>query len=610
MKNNHKLLEEITRFKEICDIKSIDSDILNFLNEDVGPPGNEILKKLINLFEEATIEGKGAFRRVGTRSFTDQEYNAILRKLRDPANISKALSDIFSSPQTIDLLLRIVKSESSFVDDLYGKYISTLIRNGSIEQSNQFPILIFKGIGQDSIDNITVDMVKTELRKYINDEDIVSVFAEKVLKDLESVPEIISYSTKAGSKNLPQTAAKFDTIFGGTFPRFNINFWKNAAKNKEVIKQNIEDILSIMARNIEEGRNVQQDFRVLIDYVISLRKSTKENMKEAFRKYLTESKIVTYNKEEWDKFLTENPHYNKIFDDAASDYQKEFFRGIGEQIGAMFGRVIEGEGVIWSGIKRNLWNIAYQDFRTPKELMYVYARRGPNAVIWGKIGSFIIIHQVLFPMIATAIASVVGSLKMQSMNKEINEIRKKLCIEKQALSKEDCDKLKEIPVDYWNRFFDTMVSYSDVSVLLGETPEWNNLLFFTHIDEIYRFVVLDVYKTQVSTQEGVNKDFWLNKFNEKSKELEEWQSLGYDSTKSTEENVKFMVAKATEKQKREEMIKRVGKSPEGFQAWADLNGYIVITPYDNEDGIGVAYKKDDTNRTPIDFQWKVDTFQP
>ena len=58
------------------------------------------------------------------------------------------------------------------------------------------------------------------------------------------------------------------------------------------------------------------------------------------------------------------------------------------------------------------------------------------------------------------------------------------------------------------------------------------------------------------------------------------------------------------------MIKRVGKSPEGFQAWADLNGYIVITPYDNQDGIGVAYKKDDTNRTPIDFQWKVDTFQP
>jgi hypothetical protein len=603
MKNNNKLLEEISRFKEICNIKSIDNNNLKFLNEAIGPPVNQILKKLIDLFEEATIEGKGAFRRVGTRTFTDEEHKAILNKLRDPANASKALSDIFSSPQTIDLLLRIVKSESSFVDDLYGKYISALIRNKSIENSNQFPILIFKGIGRDSVDDITVDMVKTELRKYINDEDIVSIFAEKVLKDLEGVPEIISYSTKASSKKLPQTAAKFDTIFGSTFPRFNINFWKNAAKNKAVIEQNIEDILSIIARNIEEGKNAQQDFRVLIDYVISLRKSTGDNMKEAFRKNLTENKIVTYNKEEWERFLKENPHYNKIFDDAASDYQKEFVRGIGEQIGAMFGRVIEGEGVIWSGIKRNLWNIAYQDFRTPKELMYVYARRGPKAVIWGKIASFIIIHQVLFPLMAAAIASVVGSIKIQSMNKEIEEIRKKLCIEKQVLSKEDCDKLKEIPVDLYNRFFDTMVSYSDVSVLLGKTPEWNNLLFFTHIDEIYRFVVLDVFYTQTGTQEGLTKDFWLNKFNEKSKELQEWQSLGYDSTKSTEENVNFMVAKATEKQKREEMIKRVVESSEGFQAWADLNGYTIITPYDPEGGIGVAHKKDDKTKTPINFEW-------
>lgn len=609
MKNNNKLLEEITRFKEICNIKSIGSENLNFLNEAVGPPVNQIIKKLLDLFEEAAIERTGGFRRVGTRSFTEQEYNSILRKLRDPANASKALNDIFTSPETIELLLRIIKSESSFVDDLYNKYISTLIRNGSIENSNQFPILIFKGIGQDSIDNITVDMVKNELRKYINDEDIVSLFTDKVFKELEGVPDIISYSTKASSKNLPQTAAKFDTIFGSTFPRFNINFWKNALKSKSVIKQNIEDILSIIARNIDEGKNVQQDFRVLIDYVISLRKSSKENMKEAFRKYLTDNKVVTYSKDEWERFLKENPHYSKIIDDAASDYQKEFFRGIGEQVSAMFGRVIEGKGVISSGIKRNLWNIAYQDFRTPKELMYAYARRGPKDVIIGKIASFIIIHQVLFPLVATAIASVVGSLKIQSMNKEIEEIRNKLCIKEQILSKEDCDKLKEIPVDLYNRFLDTMVSYSDVSVLLGETPEWNNLLFFTHIDEIFRFAVLDVFKTQTGTQEGLTKDFWLNKFNEKSKELQEWQSLGYDSTKSTEENVRFMVAKATEKQKKEEMKKLVGKSPEGFQAWADLNDYIVITPYDKEDGIGVAYKKDDTNRTPIEFQWKDNTFQ-
>lgn len=608
MKNNHKLLEEITRFKEICNIKSIDSDILKFLNEDVGPPGNQILKKLIDLFEEAAIERTGA-RRVGTRSFTEQEHKAILNKLRDPANASKALSDIFSNPQTINLLLRIIKSDSSFVDDLYNKYISALIRNKSIENSNQFPILIFKGTGQDSIDNITVDMVETELRKYINDEDIVSIFAEKVLKDLESVPKIISYSNRAGSKKLPQTAAKFDTIFGGTFPRFNINFWKNAAKNKAVIEQNIEDILSIIARNIEEGKTVQQDFRVLIDYVISLRKSTKENMKEAFRKYLTENKIVTYNKEEWEKFLTENPHYNKIFDDATSDYQKEFYRGIAQKMKAMAGSAIEGENKIVSVLKRNLWNIAYQDFRTPKELMYVYARRGPKAVIWGKIGSFIIIHQVLFPLIAAAFASLAGSLKLQSMNDEIKEIKDKLCIKQKILSDEDCNQLKEIPIDFYNRFLDTMVSYSDVSVLLGKTPEWNNLLFFTYIDEIYRFVVLDVFKTQTGTQEGVTKDFWLNKFNEKSKELQEWQSLGYDSSKSTEENVTLMVVKATEKQKREEMIKRITDSPDGFQAWADLNKYTITTPYNTETGIGKAYKNNDTIKTPEEFEFKDGTFK-
>ena len=610
MKNNNKLLEEITRFKEICNIKSVDSDNLKFLNEDVGPPINQILKKLIDLFEEASIVGKSGYRQVGKRTFTELEYNTVLNKLRDPANVSKTLREIFSSPQTIDLLMRIVKSDSSFVDDLYSKYISTLIRNGSIEKSNQFPILIFKEIGMDSIDDITVDMVKTALRKYINDEDIISLFSEKVLKDLESVPEIISYSARAGSKDLPKTAAKFDTIFGGTFPRFNINFWKNASKNKAVIEQNIEDILSIMARNIDEGRNVQQDFRVLIDYVISLRKSTTENMKETFRKYLTDNKIVTYNKEEWDRFLTENPNYNKIFDDAASDYQKEFFRGIGEQIGAMFGRVIEGEGRIVSGIKRNLWNIAYQDFRTPKELMYVYARRGPKGVIMGKIASFIIIHQVLFPLIATAIASISGSIKIQSMNAEIKKIKDELCIKKKVLSDEDCNNLQEIPVDYYNRFLDTMVSYSDVSVLFGETPEWNNLLFFTHIDEIFRFVVLDVYKTQTGTQEGVTKDFWLNKFNEKSKELEEWQSLGYDSTKSTEENVRFMVAKATEKSKREEITKRIADSSDGFQAWADLNKYTITTPYNTETGIGKAYKNDDTTKTPEEFEFKNGTFEP
>jgi len=603
MKNNHKLLEEITRFKEICDIKSIDNNNLKFLNEDVGPPINQILVKLIDLFEEATIEGRGAFRKVGTRTFTEQEYNTILRKLRDPANISKSLSEIFTSPQTIELLLRIVRSESSFVDDLYGKYVSSLIRNGSIEQANQFPILIFRNLGQDSIDDITVDMVKTALRRYINDEDIVSLFSEKVFKELESVPEIISYANRAGSKELPQTAAKFDTIFGSTFPRFNINFWKNAAKNKAVIEQNIEDILSIIARNIDEGKNVQQDFRVLIDYVISLRKSSKENMVETFRKYLTKNKIVTYNKEQWERFLKENPQYNKIFDDAASDYQKEFFRGIGEQIGAMFGRVIEGEGKIMSALKRSLWNIAYQDFRTPKELMYAYARRGPKDVIMGKIASFIIVHQVIFPIIAAAFSSLSGSMKIRYMNEEIKEIKDKLCIKEKILSDEDCNKLKEIPVDLYNRFLDTMVSYSDVSVLLGKTPEWNNLLFFTYIDEVYRFVVLDVFKTETNTQEGVTKDFWLNKFNEKAKELKDWQSLGYDSTKSTEENVEFMVAKATEKQKREEMTKRIADSTDGFQAWADLNKYTIITPYDPEGGIGVAHKKVDTTKTPINFEW-------
>jgi hypothetical protein len=71
-----------------------------------------------------------------------------------------------------------------------------------------------------------------------------------------------------------------------------------------------------------------------------------------------------------------------------------------------------------------------------------------------------------------------------------------------------------------------------------------------------------------------------------------------------------MVAKATEKQKKDEMKKRIKDSIDGFQSWSDLNGYTIITPYDTETGIGTAYKNDDTNKTPIEFEFKDGTFKP
>jgi hypothetical protein len=213
--------------------------------------------------------------------------------------------------------------------------------------------------------------------------------------------------------------------------------------------------------------------------------------------------------------------------------------------------------------------------------MYAYSLRGANATFAGKMLTFILVHQVVLPLIASLIGAASSSERARLLNEEIVKLKEALCINEKILSDEECAKLSEIPIQYFNKILENAVSYSDLSFLLGKTPEWNNLLFFTHIDEVWRFVVNDVLFQQTGTQEGITTDFWLSKFYEKAEELEDWASLGYDSDKSYEENLEAMKkAKGTSEIKQGENEKfgniEVG-GEKSFKAYCRSKGLTYIS---------------------------------
>jgi hypothetical protein len=163
---------------------------------------------------------------------------------------------------------------------------------------------------------------------------------------------------------------------------------------------------------------------------------------------------------------------------------------------------------------------------------------------------------------------------------------------------------------------------------LEETPSWADISAelrsdtkltspWTLIPEFKEF--WDDYSTEVTSGRGTEAfvtnfvSKWQLKVDEEFKNLNTQlkDTYGIDTSLPPEQQQTQLfdaIKREREKANQEEQNNKIDKTPKGFQNWAAKNEYTVITDFD-ADGIGIAYKNDDTSETPVEFQWKDNTFK-
>lgn len=165
---------------------------------------------------------------------------------------------------------------------------------------------------------------------------------------------------------------------------------------------------------------------------------------------------------------------------------------------------------------------------------------------------------------------------------------------------------------------------------LEDTPSWDEISAelrsetkltspWTLIPDFKEF--WDDYSTEVTSGRGTEAfvanfvSKWQSRIDDELKNINTQlkNDYGIDTSLPPEEQQKRVmevIKRERAKAEQEEQNNKIDGTPKGFENWAKKNGYTVSTPYNTETGIGSAYKSDDSNRTPIEFEWADNTFKP
>jgi hypothetical protein len=497
------------------------------------------------------------------------------------------------------LIATIMRSDTAYVDSTWKSFLKALDTELGESESDFLAKLLKK-------QQQTGQPIQEILEDFFGDPYLAGLFYKKIDDGLEGLPEIITRAKKPKSylelyKNIEPGFMKLLKA------QYIDGIFKSKEKIIKEIEAELDTISYKLLNKQGSKQKITKNMEVILNKLLAMKKSTYEEIEYSFKKYLTDNNIFK-NDAEAQAFL-QNPRIKNLLEDMASDADasvmlplKQKWRAFGQMfdivgLGKFLAKKNGGkldDTTMKSAAQRFGNFILWKDPQGWKEVQRAFARTGVSGMWIDRMLGLVIINFGLIPVISGAIESILVNDDV----KENIEVYKKLKImcDENVLPVDVCTEVNDMKTSYISEkeWYDYVWGNMPVGIDKG----WWNLAAGTYIDDFLKttFDLLVKLGTGSETKWDDVQSVFSDVFAKQKNSLEK---IGWDDSKNEVTNFQILVKKGAD----EKNIKKIAESPEGFKAWADVNNYNVTSPYGTKPGIGVAYKANDTKKVNIEFEW-------
>ena len=596
--NERKLIrEEINRINEILGNKKIILEQAQFfrkVGDDVVDLFNDFVGKASKLKNEEIWSIGG--QRIGKEMFETFEL-----LVSDP--------QIWSILEDADkrMIANIMRSDTTYVNKLWDEFLNEF--DDILDSSDDFLLKIARLKEQTGK---TTQQILEEMWGEYPDINVYlsSLLYRKVDDSIKVLPEMVQRAKK------PNYWVELYNDYEPGFMKFlRQSFIDGNFKKSETLVKELEKELDTISYKLvgEKGvrSKISENLETLVNKLAAMKFSSRQEVERVFKKYLIDNKIVK-STGEGDEFVN-SPEIKQLLADKSLSIQKSLWFPVASKWSAWievlnlvnpyayYKLAFQNTDLLASGAKRFANVVLWKDPQGWKEVQRSYLRSGVAGKAIDKLLGLALVNFGIIPILAGVFDTLMENEDIKKIAKDFKAL-KELCAT-DGLPPEMCNQLNNLQGEFMTEkdFKDRVLE----NMPIGFDKGWWNLLAGTYVDDIIK-KGYDLTVRLITGGETAEEDFRNSFQGLINSNREALEAAGWDFNKTQDQNMERILSIANE---RRENQKKIIKSTEGFKAWALVNRYTVVTPYDKETGIGSAYKNSDETETPIDFQFKDGTFK-
>ncbi len=395
--------------------------------------------------------------------------------------------------------------------------------------------------------------------------------------------------------------------------RFYTKYWKNAFTSNKILQVKIEDkmkqIEAKLAKNPPEIVDV--DMEDLYMLILGLRKSRTADVSKTMDKLIMNNPKLRPEV----KKLLQNDNIKTSWDALAQSEAKNTYGPVTEQVSAwaqsfpvsnFIDTVItkrfenieakEWWKILFPNPKRLLQQIVWKDPRTNSEVVKALTQYGRNRAITSKILTFFIFQHGLIPAMMAFAKTAAQNYRSWSTRADF-AIAEELCETLKQLGK-DCKGLPTVTPkpnsdDYWRYFKESLpFDYFGLHPYGEDSSLLKNAFFWTYLDE----VIMGLKDAGEFAMFGDYDESKLKNMFDllEAKTQQKLKDLGWDTSKSNEENLRIVKEKIEQEKenvedKADDVVEKIEDSEVGFKVFCKTKG---ITYQSGPDEYGMYYTTD------------------
>jgi hypothetical protein len=601
--NERKLIqEEINRINELIGNKQIITEQSQFFKnviDNLGDELGEFLGKAVKQRDEDVWL-------VGGQRVSKSTLEALEIVARDP--------DYWTTLNSADkkLIAAIMRSDEKYVEKVFDSLTDEFDDILTTQEGFLSNIMKVKEKTGKTTQQVLEDMW-AEYPEY--NTYLATLLSKKIDNMAAALPEMIKRARK------PNYWIELFSDYEPQFMKFlRQSFIDGNFKKAATIVNELEKELDTISYKLvgEKGvrGKISENVQTIVNKLAALKFSSRTEVEKAFRKFLTDNKILKSSAEAEE--ILNDPKIKQLLDDKAKSIAKSLWLPVASKWKAWVEVlhlinpyaywktfIFKDPELLSTGARRFGNTVLWKDPQGWEEIRRSYFRSGVAGKVIDKTLGLILVNFGIIPILGGLFDTAMENEDVKDNVKTYNML-KDLCKD-DGLPPEMCTEINNMQTEYMTE--KDLDDYIWKRMPVGVDKGWGNLLAGTYVDDIITSA-WSLGKRLATGGETAEEDF-INSFSDLiNKNRKALEDIGWDFSKTPQENADKILLTANE---RKENKKKVSETPEGFKAWTALNGYTIKTPYDQKVGIGIAYKNDDKTQTPINFEWdfeKNNTFKP
>jgi len=601
--NERKLIqEEINRINELIGNKQIITEQPQFFKnviDNLGDELGEFLGKAVKQRDEDVWL-------IGGQRVSKSTLEALEIVARDP--------DYWTTLNSADkkLIAAIMRSDEKYVEKVFDSLTDEFDDILTTQEDFLSNIMKVKEKTGKTTQQVLEDMW-AEYPEY--NTYLATLLSKKIDNMAAALPEMIKRARK------PNYWIELFSDYEPQFMKFlRQSFIDGNFKKATTIVNELEKELDTISYKLvgEKGvrGKISENVQTIVNKLAALKFSSRTEVEKAFRKFLTDNKILKSSAEAEE--ILNDPKIKQLLDDKAKSIAKSLWLPVASKWKAWVEVlhlinpyaywktfIFKDPELLSTGARRFGNTVLWKDPQGWEEIRRSYFRSGVAGKVIDKTLGLILVNFGIIPILGGLFDTAMENEDVKDNVKTYNML-KDLCKD-DGLPPEMCTEINNMQTEYMTE--KDLDDYIWKRMPVGVDKGWGNLLAGTYVDDIITSA-WSLGKRLSTGGETAEEDF-INSFSDLiNKNRKALEDIGWDFSKTPQENADKILSTANE---RKENKKKVSETTEGFKAWTALNGYTIKTPYDQKVGIGIAYKNDDKTQTPINFEWdfeKNNTFKP